>query len=146
MKPEVPETTLIAAISGALRRLLPPVDPASASGQGFVYLKRRNRGLDVISQVLAVAGVALGVLLPLAVRGKPLKMSLSDIGVLFGLAVALPTVFLVALAMLKGKPRLLEFLTYHSIRYHVDARNLLLFICGPGILVGMACAWVSYFA
>ncbi len=142
MKPNSSETTLIAVIARALDRLLPRIDPAA---ENLLFLKRRNRWLDLVSQLLGGAGLLAGLALPLAVRGQPLRVSMADLGVAISLGFAFPSIFLLLLAVMKGKPRLLEFLAFHSLKYGVDARNLLLFICIPAILIGLGCAWLSYF-
>ena len=146
MKPESREDPLIAVIARAIARWLPPVDPASVSEEDFQNLKARNRGLDTIAQILCVAGIIGGGFLPLAVRGRPLQFKTPDLGVLFGLGVALPTFFILLIGVIRGKPRLLEFLTFYSIKYGIDARQLFLFIYIPVILLGMVCVWLSYFS
>lgn len=145
MKPESSEDPLIAVISRALGRWLPPVDTKSMPEWNFKQLKRRNRALDAMTQILCVAGLAAGVFLPLAVRGHPLRFKTVDIGVLLGLGVALPTILILLVAAFQGKPRFLDFLTFYTIKYGVDARKLFLFIYIPMILQGIVCAGVSYF-
>lgn len=146
MKSEPSEDPLIAVVSRALTRWFPPVDPASVSEGEFQQLKSRNRGLDAVCHILFVAGLIGGLLLPLVIRGSPLRFKAADIGVLFGMGVLLPTVFMLLIGVRKGKGRLLEFLTYYSVKYRIDARRLLLYIYIPLILVGVVCAGLSYFA
>ncbi len=142
MKPDSSETTLISVIARALDRLLPRIEPST---ENLLFLKRRNRWLDLISQLLSGLGLLSGMFLPLAIRGQPLRISMADLGVAISLGFAFPSFFLLILAVIKGKSRLLEFLTYHSLKYGINARNLLLYICVPAILLGLPCAWVSYF-
>ena len=145
MKSEPSEDPLIAVVSRALTRWLPPVDPASVSEEKFQVLKSRNGRLDAVCHLLFVVGLVGGLLLPRVVWGSPLRFKAADIGVLFGMGVLFPTVFMLFIGVIKGKGRLLEFLTYYSVKYRIDARRLLLYIYVPLTLIGAMCAGFSYF-
>ena len=84
--------------------------------------------------------------MPLAVRGRPVEFTGWDIGVQFGLGVALPVVFILVAAASQGRQRLREFLVFYSLKYGMDARKLLLFGYTPIILLGLVSAYFSYFS
>lgn len=145
MKPERSGHPLVDLFIRGVGRLMPADYASAVTADQYQLLKRRNRLLDGISQALCIGGFIGGVLLPLAVRGRPLQLTGWDVGVQFGLAVALPTLFILLATALQGGQRLREFLVFYSLKYGVDARKLFWFFYTPIILLGLVCVYFSYF-
>jgi hypothetical protein len=145
MKPESSGDLLTDLMMRGIGRLMPVDYARVVAEEQYQILKRRNRWLDGISQALCLLGFIGGVLLPMAARGHPVEFVGWDLGVQFGLAIALPVFFILAVAGFRGKRRLREFLVFYSLKYGVDARKLFLFVYTPIILLGLFCAYFSYF-
>lgn len=145
MKPESSGDPLIDLITRGVGRLM-PVDYGSAvSDEQYRYLKERNRWFDGVSQALCVLGIVGGALLPIVVRGRPVEFTGWDIGVPFGLGVALPVAYILIAVGCQGRQRLREFFVFYSLKYGIDARKLFLFGYTPIILLGLISAYFAYF-
>lgn len=146
MKPESSGDPLIDLVTRGVGRLM-PVDYASAvSDEQYQQLKKRNRWIDGVSQALCVLGIVGGALLPITLRGRHVEFTGWDIGVQFGLGVALPVAYILIVAACQGRHWLREFFVFYSLKYGVDARKLFLFGYTPIILLGLVSAYFSYFS
>lgn len=122
-----------------------PVDSSSAGArEQYDLLKQRYRWIDRISGFLCLVGLAGGVFLPMAVRGRPVEFTGWDVGVQFGLGVFLPTIYILAAAGRKGKACLREFFRFYSLKYGLDARRLFLFFYAPVVCFGVVSACFAY--
>ena len=144
IKPDSSGEPMVNLLMRGLGRVLPTDYANKISPELYQNLKRRNAGLDRIAQGLCIAGLVGGLLVPLWVRGRPLQIKAWDIGVQFGMAVALPVAFVLLMTVFRGKMRFREYLLFYSAKYGMDARKLFLFVYGPMVLLGFVCAYFSY--
>lgn len=145
MKPESSGDSLIDLLMRGLGRLMPVEYASAVSDEQYQLLKQRNRWIEGISQALCLLGIVGGIFLPMAVRGRSVEFTGWDIGVQFGLGVALPVIYILLATVSQSRERLREFLVFYSLKYGVDARRLFLFGYTPIILFGFVSAYFSYF-
>ncbi len=127
-----------------LGRVFPVRYAATVSAEEYLLLRKRNRGVELLSESLSLAVLAVGIFLPRFVKGSFREFNLWDAGVVFGLAVAFPLLFLFAVGLARKPERRREFTVFYSLKYGVDASKVLRWIYLPLVLAGCFSAYMSY--
>jgi len=132
---------LTAAIIRGLGKLWPVPTADQASTDLYDQLTARNQWVNTVAELLCLMGVILGVALPIwakrAVNGW-------DVAVLFGLATALPLLWIVAATAARGRTRRKDFWRWYSLRYGVDSTQVVRWVYVPLIALGLIGALKAY--
>lgn len=124
----------------AIRRVFPVSPRHVVSEEDYLAAKTRNESIDDVATLLCILGFFVGIIAPLVIRRD---LNLWDVGVQFGLAVALPVFYILRKCRVEGN-RLEVFFAFYSRRHGVDAKRIFTWLYAPLMAMGAICAFFAY--